>query len=61
MTDYDPLLRPVEVAKTFDVTVKTVGRWADAGLLPCVRTAGGHRRFPTSGVRRLATLREVSS
>jgi excisionase family DNA binding protein len=39
------LLRPSEVAGLFRVEVKTVGRWADAGLLPSIRTVGGHRRF----------------
>lgn len=27
------------------VSPKTVSRWADRGLIPCVVTMGGHRRF----------------
>jgi methylmalonyl-CoA mutase cobalamin-binding subunit len=30
-----------------------VKRWADSGLLRCVRTAGGHRRFDRQDVERL--------
>lgn len=28
-------------------------RWSDSGLLPCVKTAGGHRRFDRRDVERL--------
>ena len=47
LDDRDPevLLTPGEVAYLFDITPKTVGRWAEAGLLPVTRTKGGHRRF----------------
>jgi len=44
------LLTPSEVAGLFRVEVKTVGRWADAGLLPAIRTVGGHRRFRSADV-----------
>lgn len=33
----------------------TIKRWADEGRLPFYRTAGGHRRFRESAVRRLAS------
>lgn len=44
------LLTPREVASLFRVTPKTITRWAEAGKLPSIRTLGGHRRFPASGV-----------
>ena len=34
-----------ELAKMWDVSESTVKRWADAGMLRCRKTAGGHRKF----------------
>jgi excisionase family DNA binding protein len=42
----EPLLTPAEVAALFRVDPKTVTRWAKAGHLTCIRTLGGHRRYP---------------
>ena len=39
------LLPSAAAADVLGVGVTAVKRWADAGLLPCVKTAGGHRRF----------------
>ncbi|SRR6266536_3268214 len=47
----DMVLRPMEVAELFDVTPRTVRRWADAGLLPSFRTVGGQRRFKWEEIR----------
>ena len=49
----EALLTPAEVAALFRVDPKTVARWAQSGQLRCVRTLGGHRRFPASEVYRL--------
>jgi excisionase family DNA binding protein len=38
-------LRASDVARIFNVSLVTVGKWADAGLLPSFRTPGGQRRF----------------
>jgi len=38
-------LTPSQVARRFNVSVTTVGKWADAGLIPSFRTPGGQRRF----------------
>ncbi len=48
----DDLLSTVEVGRIAGVGPTAVKRWADQGLIPCVRTAGGHRRFPRQGVER---------
>lgn len=40
------------VARMLGVGVTAVKRWADAGLLPCIQTPGGHRRFDAAEVRR---------
>lgn len=48
-----PLMTPTEVARLFHVDPKTVTRWARAGRISCVRTLGGHRRYPRDEVMRL--------
>lgn len=50
MTDKKLMMTPGEVARLFHVDPKTVTRWANRGLLPVIRTPGGHRRFPASVV-----------
>ena len=44
------LLTPGEVAELFAVDPRTVSRWANEGSLRCIRTPGGHRRFPAADV-----------
>ncbi len=34
-----------EAARMLRVSPKTVSRWADKGLIACIVTLGGHRRF----------------
>jgi excisionase family DNA binding protein len=41
----DEYLTPGQAAAMLQVSRQTVSRWADAGLLPCIVTLGGHRRF----------------
>jgi excisionase family DNA binding protein len=52
------LLTPKQVAQAIGVSESSLKRWCDRGLLPIVRTAGGHRRLPIAGV--VAFLREGS-
>ena len=49
----EKMLTPGQVAARFNVDVKTVSRWADSGRLQCIKTLGGHRRFPASQVEAL--------
>jgi excisionase family DNA binding protein len=49
----EPLLKPHEVAQLLRVDPRTVSNWARNGKLRCIRTVGGHRRFPESDVRAL--------
>ncbi|MDA0180572.1 response regulator [Solirubrobacter phytolaccae] len=44
-------------AASLGITVSRLRRWADSGRVKIVRTAGGHRRFPVTEVRRLASER----
>jgi excisionase family DNA binding protein len=46
----EELLRPREVADIFGVRTSTVAQWAREGKLAPLRTPGGHRRYPRSGV-----------
>ncbi|MFJ3977805.1 helix-turn-helix domain-containing protein [Streptomyces sp. NPDC090021] len=53
----EKLLSPGQVAELFGVDSKTVSRWARQGLISCVRTVGGHRRFFPAELRaHLTTL-----
>ena len=53
MNSSETLMTPSEVARLFRVDAKTVTRWAQDGKLPCIRTLGGHRRYPRDEVLRL--------
>ncbi len=44
------LLSPKQVARAIGVSEASLKRWCDKGLLPAVRTAGGHRRISMDGV-----------
>jgi excisionase family DNA binding protein len=46
-------LRTSQVAEIMFVSPKTVSRWAKEGMLPHLRTLGGHRRFKEDEVRAL--------
>jgi excisionase family DNA binding protein len=50
------LLSRRDVAVRFGVSPQTVTRWAKLGMLPCVRTLGGQRRYPADEVERLASM-----
>ncbi|HUK70954.1 MAG TPA: BldC family transcriptional regulator [Streptosporangiaceae bacterium] len=51
--EYEPLLKPGEVAWMLHVDPKTVTRWARRGQISAVWTPGGHRRYRESDVRAL--------
>lgn len=48
-----------EVAEVLEVDRKTIRRWDAKGKIKCIRTAGGHRRIPTSEILRLQLLRKI--
>ena len=56
----DSLLTPSEVAALFRVDPKTVTRWAKAGRLDCIRTLGGHRRYPATQFVHLLSRRPAA-
>lgn len=49
----EDLLTTREAADVLGVGTTSIKRWADSGLLQCVRTLGGHRRFPRAAVEAL--------
>ncbi len=49
-----------EASRLLGVHVGTVREWADAGILPSYRTAGGHRRFSTSDLHKFLDQRNSS-
>jgi excisionase family DNA binding protein len=53
----DDLMTTQDVARLAGTGATAVKRWADAGLLACVRTGGGHRRFLRSDVERFLSAR----
>jgi len=44
------LVTPKQVAKAIGVSESSLKRWCDKGVIPTVRTAGGHRRIPIEAV-----------
>ena len=42
-----------DVARLFGVSLSTVTRWARTGLLPTVRTPGGHYRYRAEDMRQV--------
>lgn len=42
-----------DVAEMFQVSPRTVERWAKTGKIKCVKTPGGHRRFKESTIKAL--------
>ena len=38
-------MKPEEVAELFGVGVRTVGRWAEDGLIAYIKLPSGHRRY----------------
>ena len=57
----DDLLSTVDVGKLAGVGPTAVKRWADQGILPCVKTAGGHRRFERREVQKFLDATRGSS
>ena len=53
MAESPSLLSVSAAAERLGVHVGTVRRWTDGGILPEVRTPGGHRRIPAEAVERL--------
>ncbi|MBS7288555.1 MAG: helix-turn-helix domain-containing protein [Candidatus Freyarchaeota archaeon] len=51
--EYDELLKPKDVAKMFNITVKTLWQWQKRGLIKAVKLPTGKLRYPKSEVERI--------
>ncbi|MDV6029262.1 MAG: helix-turn-helix domain-containing protein [Phycisphaera sp. RhM] len=51
VTDSLPQFSPKQVASSLHVSESSVKRWCDQGVIPTIRTVGGHRRITLSGLR----------
>ncbi len=47
-------LTPGQAANLLHVSPKTLNRWAREGLVPCIVTLGGHRRFRRDEIEEIA-------
>lgn len=50
------LVRTSEAARRLGVSHNTVVKWADAGILPCIRHHNGHRRFDVADLDRYLSI-----
>nr|WP_286178096.1 helix-turn-helix domain-containing protein [Rhodopirellula sp. JC639] len=46
-----PQFSPKQIASSLHVSESSVKRWCDRGMIPTVRTVGGHRRITLSALR----------
>ena len=59
MTPERQYLTPGEVARALHVSPKTIIRWANDGLIPCILTLGGHRRFLRADIEEVVARLET--
>lgn len=57
----DGLISTQEVARLAGVGATAVKRWTEAGLIHCIRTPGGHRRFPRAEVETFLRARGATA
>src|SRR5437868_2150474 len=50
----DRFYSTADLARMCGVSISTIKRWTDSGLLRCVRTPGGHRKFRLQDVAEAA-------
>ncbi|MEM9589662.1 MAG: helix-turn-helix domain-containing protein [Planctomycetota bacterium] len=55
MAARQPQFSPKQVAQAMQVSESSVKRWCDRGLIPTIRTVGGHRRITLDGLQHFLT------
>jgi excisionase family DNA binding protein len=48
---FEVMYTPKDAASILAISVRTLTKYALAGKIRCIKTAGGHRRFPGDAVR----------
>ncbi len=54
-------MSPGDVAAFLGVSVSTLAEWADQGVIPHFKTAGGHRRFAREDVEKFRKDQEPAA
>lgn len=60
MVMHERFYSTAELARICGVSISTIKRWTDSGLLRCVRTPGGHRKFRLQDVAEAARQLQTS-
>lgn len=50
---------PKKAAELLGVHPKTLARWADKGIFPCLYTDGGHRRYPIIAIHEIVQKKHL--
>ncbi|MBE9227842.1 recombinase family protein [Phormidium sp. LEGE 05292] len=53
-------LTPKQVYEKYGYHPKTLANWADAGKIPCIKSAGGHRRYPVFALENMKSEARVA-
>lgn len=60
MPESQPEFSPKQVAISLNVSESSVKRWCDQGVIPTIRTVGGHRRITLAGLKQFLNDAERS-
>lgn len=53
-------LTPQQVYKQYGYHPKSLAEWADEGKIPCIKSPGGHRRYPVAAIEGLTGKKRLT-